>query len=57
MRFADIPAGGTFRMIDLHSDAAHALGSSTTDYKLGSLHYLSKLRAKGLMENLLGSRS
>jgi hypothetical protein len=58
VRFAHIPAGGTFRTADLHSDTAQALGSSTTDYKLGSLRYdLSKLRAKGLVEKLPHSRS
>lgn len=58
VRFAHIPAGGTFRTADLHSDTAQALGSSTTDYKLASLRYdLSKLRAKGLVEKLPHSRS
>jgi hypothetical protein len=58
VRFAHIPAGGTFRTTDLHSHTAQALGVSTTEYKLGSLRYdLSKLRAKGLVEKLPHSRS
>jgi len=45
VRFVHIAAGGTFRTAEIHSDAAQAFGSSTSDYKLGFLRYdLSKLR-------------
>jgi hypothetical protein len=57
VRFSHIAAGGVFRMTDLHSQVANALGRPPGDYPLASLRYdLSKLRAKGLVEKLPRSR-
>jgi hypothetical protein len=57
VRFSHIAAGNTFTTADLHPPAAAALGGSPDEYRLSSLRYeLSKLRAKGLIEKLPGSR-
>ena len=57
VRFSHIAAGGTFTTAALHARAAAALSGSPDDYRLSSLRYeLSKLRAKGLIEKLPGSR-
>jgi len=57
VRFSHIAAGNTFTTAALHPHAAAALGSSPDEYRLSSLRYeLSKLRAKGLVEKLPGSR-
>jgi hypothetical protein len=57
VRFSHIAAGNTFTTAALHPHAAAALGSSADEYRLSSLRYeLSKLRAKGLVEKLPGSR-
>jgi len=57
VRFSHIAAGNTFTTADLHPPAAAALGGRPDEYHLSSLRYeLSKLRAKGLIEKLPGSR-
>src|SRR5262245_19724884 len=57
VRFSHIAAGNTFTTADLHPPAAAALGGGPDEYRLSSLRYeLSKLRAKGLIEKLPGSR-
>jgi hypothetical protein len=57
VRFSHIAAGNTFTTAELHPQTAEALGCSTQDYRLSSLHYdLSKLRAKGLVEKLPHTR-
>jgi hypothetical protein len=57
VRFSHIAAGSTFTTAELHARAAAALSGSPDEYRLSSLRYeLSKLRAKGLIEKLPGSR-
>ena len=57
VRFAHVAAGNSFRTCDLHALTAEALGCSLAQYRLSSLRYdLSKLRAKGLVEKIPGSR-
>ena len=57
VRFSHIAAGNTFTTAELHAHTAAALGGSPEDYRLSSLRYeLSKLRGKGLVEKLPGSR-
>jgi hypothetical protein len=57
VRFAHIVSGDSFTMRDLHPAAAAALETTTEQYRLASLRYdLSKLRAKGLVENVPHSR-
>jgi DNA-binding transcriptional ArsR family regulator len=57
VRFAHVAAGNSFRTCDLHALTAEALGCSLSQYRLSSLRYdLSKLRAKGLVEKIPGSR-
>src|SRR5206468_5987628 len=57
VRFAHIAVGDTFTMRDLHPAAAAALDTTTEQFRLASLRYdLSKLRAKGLVENVAHSR-
>ena len=57
VRFAHVAAGNSFRTCDLHALTAQALGCSLSQYRLSSLRYdLSKLRAKGLVEKIPGSR-
>jgi hypothetical protein len=57
VRFSHIAAGSTFTTADLHARAAAAMSGSPDVYRLSSLRYeLSKLRAKGLVEKLPGSR-
>lgn len=57
VRFAHIAAGNTFSTGDIHSHTAEALGAGLDQYSLASLRYdLSKLRAKGLVQKVKGSR-
>jgi DNA-binding transcriptional ArsR family regulator len=57
VRFAHVAAGNSFRTCELHALTAEALGCSLSQYRLSSLRYdLSKLRAKGLVEKIPGSR-
>jgi hypothetical protein len=57
VRFSHIAAGGTFTTAELHAHTAAALGGLPDEHRLASLRYeLSKLRAKGLVEKLPGSR-
>jgi hypothetical protein len=57
VRFAHIAAGSTFTTAELHAHAVAALSGSPDEYRLSSLRYeLSKLRAKGVVEKLPGSR-
>jgi hypothetical protein len=54
VRFANIAAGGT---ADLYAPALEALGQTEAQYSPASFRYdLSKLRAKGLVEMVPGSR-
>src|SRR6266851_2203540 len=57
VRFAHIAAGNTFTTTDLYPHTVQALGIPPADYSLGSLrYYLSKLRAKALVEKVPRSR-
>ncbi len=57
VRFAHVAAGNSFRTCELHALTAEALGCPLSQYRLSSLRYdLSKLRAKGLVEKIPGSR-
>ena len=57
VRFANIAAGSGFRSVDVYTPAVEALGSNSSQYTLASFRYdLSKLRAKGLVEKIPGSR-
>jgi hypothetical protein len=56
-RFSHIAAASTFTTKEIHAHVAEALDVSMADFSLGSLRYeLSKLRAKGLVENIPHSR-
>jgi hypothetical protein len=55
--FAQIAAASTFSTGEIHPHVTATLGGIAERYSLGSLRYdLSKLRAKGLVENLPRSR-
>jgi len=55
--FAHVAAGNTFTTAEIHPHVIKALGCSAERYTLASLRYdLSKLRAKGLVTKLPGSR-
>jgi hypothetical protein len=57
VRFAQIPAAGTFSTAEIYPYTVAALGSTPQRYSLASLRYdLSKLRVKGLVERLPRSR-
>ena len=57
VRFAQIPAAGTFSTAEIYPRTVAALGATTQRYSLASLRYdLSKLRIKGLVEKLPRSR-
>jgi hypothetical protein len=57
VRFAQIPAAGTFSTAEIYPHTVAALGATTQRYCLASLRYdLSKLRIKGLVEKLPRSR-
>src|SRR5438477_104315 len=57
VRFAQIPAANTFSTGEIHPYVVAALGDRGEQYTLAALRYdLSKLRAKGLVEKLPGSR-
>jgi hypothetical protein len=57
VRFAQIPAAGTFSTAEIYPHTVAALGATTQRYSLASLRYdLSKLRIKGLVEKLPRSR-
>jgi hypothetical protein len=57
VRFAHVAAGNTFTTAEIHPHVIKALGCSAERYTLASLRYdLSKLRAKGLVTKLPGSR-
>jgi GNAT superfamily N-acetyltransferase len=56
--FALLAGRGRFRTTDLHAMAAKAQGKTTASYTLGQLRYdLAKLRGKGLVERVAGTRS
>jgi hypothetical protein len=58
VRFSHLAAQDSFSTVEVHPDTAEALGLTTTEYTLGSLRYdVSKLRAKGLVQRLDGSKS
>jgi hypothetical protein len=57
VRFAHVAAGNSFTTSELHAPTAQALGCTLSEYRLSSLRYdLSKLKAKGLVEKIPGSR-
>jgi hypothetical protein len=57
VRFSHIAAGGTLPPSSFTPHVVGSLGTSAAEYKLSSLRYdLSKLRAKGLVVRILGSR-
>jgi hypothetical protein len=57
VRFAHIAAGNTFNTAEIYPQVIDALGCRAVDFTLASLRYdLSKLRAKGLVAKLPGSR-
>jgi hypothetical protein len=56
--FALLAGRGRFRTSDLHAMAAEAQGKTTASYTPGQLRYdLAKLRGKGLVERIAGTRS
>lgn len=58
VRFAPLATSGNFRTRDLQPLVAQALGQTTEVYTLGRLRYdLNKLRAKGLVEKVVGTQS
>src|SRR6266404_3636706 len=54
---SQVRAGNGFRTCEHHAITAEPLGCPLSQYRLSSLRYdLSKLRAKGLVEKIPGSR-